>query len=415
MRVLFRGFVVETQDFACGTTTLVNLLSVELGNLGVEVFNIHFEKEEWHNKNSVSQTGHLYENLDFGNRVKHLVVRGNDTKHLAHLALDFIREQEIEILIPMNCPILTSIIPHLPNTTRVLICCNNNNKHSYHFATHNLDRVNRIITMSPRQIKDLSKEWGVSNKKTVLIPNGIEVMELFGTKNFEGKLQICYLGRLEDKHKGVKLLPEIIEGLQVADVPFEFYIIGDGPDQKYLQKKLQKFSFVHFRSGLSRKEVFSYLEQMQVLIMPSRMEGFGLVSIEAMSKGVVPIVNQIVDVLDWIVEDSKDGFVVKSNCAREYVDRVLKLHTNRELLRDMSGQAQRKVREKFNSKQMVISYMKVFEESLLINDTDKNPVDFRLWKEFKPWKPNVRERVMLQMEELLSVIKSSKFRIFSEF
>lgn len=73
------------------------------------------------------------------------------------------------------------------------------------------------------------------------------------------------------------------ENFLKLDLPGTKLVIGDGPDRKKLEKKYPKAKFVGFKRG---QELVDWLSIVDVVVMPSRTETFGLVVIEALSMGI---------------------------------------------------------------------------------------------------------------------------------
>lgn len=123
--------------------------------------------------------------------------------------------------------------PALPTRVRIINRCGSMTRHTYGLAATNLNRIDRIIAETPRQQRDLIRDWRVPPEKCAIIPGGVEI-ETFspGTiRDFHGLLRLIYLGRLDDASKAVMMLPKIASQLAAAGVEFHFDIIGDGPDR----------------------------------------------------------------------------------------------------------------------------------------------------------------------------------------
>lgn len=67
------------------------------------------------------------------------------------------------------------------------------------------------------------------------------------------------------------------------DLPGTKLVIGDGPDRKRLQKKYPRAVFAGFQRG---QDLVDWLSCVDVVVMPSRTETFGLVVLEALSMGI---------------------------------------------------------------------------------------------------------------------------------
>lgn len=82
------------------------------------------------------------------------------------------------------------------------------------------------------------------------------------------------------------------------DLPGTKLVIGDGPDRKKLEKKYPKAKFVGFKRG---QELVDWLSVVDVVVMPSRTETFGLVVIEALAMGIPVAAHDVMGPRDIIV------------------------------------------------------------------------------------------------------------------
>ncbi len=75
-------------------------------------------------------------------------------------------------------------------------------------------------------------------------------------------------------------------------------VIGDGPDRKKLEKKYPGAKFVGFQRG---QDLVNWLSLVDVVVMPSRTETFGLVVIEALAMGIPVAAHNVIGPRDVIV------------------------------------------------------------------------------------------------------------------
>ncbi len=103
-------------------------------------------------------------------------------------------------------------------------------------------------------------------------------------------VRLVQLGRVFADVKGQDLAIEAVARLVkagTADVTVDF--IGPGPDIDKLSALAGRLGVgdrVRFLGGLSRAETYSLLPEYDIMVHPSRIEGFGLAIIEGMAAGV---------------------------------------------------------------------------------------------------------------------------------
>ena len=162
---------------------------------------------------------------------------------------------------------------------------------------HTLENAQKAIFVS-HSLLETAKSFGYSGKNSMLIYNGVD-RNIFYPKNpdkarEETNIQkntslVGFTGNLE-KVKGADLLPEIFEEIKKQKPEAQFIIIGDGSLKEEITTKCrEKKLSVHFTGRVNYERLPFFLSLMDVLLLPSRNEGFGAIAIEAASCGT-PVV-----------------------------------------------------------------------------------------------------------------------------
>lgn len=144
--------------------------------------------------------------------------------------------------------------------------------------------ANFFVSKKLQQIaeKKLSSPQARSN----ISYNGVTVPKIEQVTN-NGYLKIGYVGNL-NYTKGADLLPDIFIGLhsKISD-NVTFTIAGDGIYFSSLREQFDKLSKlkVNMLGKISREAALSLMQELDLLIIPSRNEGFGIVAIEALLSG----------------------------------------------------------------------------------------------------------------------------------
>lgn len=105
---------------------------------------------------------------------------------------------------------------------------------------------------------------------------------------------------------------------------FTMTYIGDGAERSNIEEEYQKLGRIgtlKFTGRIPRDEIIAYLTQADVFVMISRAEIFGLVYLEAMALGVIPIGSRD-EGIDGIITDGENGFLCKAGDVDE-LSRVL--------------------------------------------------------------------------------------------
>lgn len=124
--------------------------------------------------------------------------------------------------------------------------------------------------------------------------------------------ELLYVGRLIHK-KGVDLLLRAIDRLGSRSPAPNLTVVGQGDDEDSFKKLTEELGItqrVTFVGSLDREAVFERMSKCSMVIVPSRIEPFGLVALEAAQMGC-PVVASRVDGLPEVVLDHKTGLLVK--------------------------------------------------------------------------------------------------------
>lgn len=109
---------------------------------------------------------------------------------------------------------------------------------------------------------------------------------------------------------------EIITALNRAypDGDYKITYIGDGAEKEQIEKEYAQSDSkgeVFFTGRIPREQIIDYLKESDVFVMVSHAEIFGLVYLEAMALGVIPIGSKN-EGIDGIIVDGVNGFLCKS-------------------------------------------------------------------------------------------------------
>lgn len=111
------------------------------------------------------------------------------------------------------------------------------------------------------------------------------------------------------------------------------------------EKPLQKFDLINL--GISsnveflgyQKDMANVFSKAKALVLPSKIEPFGMAPIQAMQYGLVPIVSKVCGVAE-VLSDNNDALILQNHLsAPELADLMAKLMGNLELYKKLSKQA----------------------------------------------------------------------------
>lgn len=160
----------------------------------------------------------------------------------------------------------------------------------------------RFVLLSDSFVGQMKHFIKVKNTgKIEIIPNLIDPHD---SVDMEGKEnEILYVGRIEYNQKRTFRLLYIWEQLQNRFPDWHMTIVGDGPDRNDLEWRIEEMKLRNV-SVVGFADPQPYYDRAKMLVLTSEYEGFGLVILEAMASGVVPVVlNSFSSLGDTIISD----------------------------------------------------------------------------------------------------------------
>ena len=131
--------------------------------------------------------------------------------------------------------------------------------------------------------------------------NGINLEKFNNIKT--RTINIANISNLDMKYKGQKYLVRAVDALIKEGYNIDLYFIGGGSGEKLkkLVKKIGVDNHVYFCGFMEHKQIFKFLETIDIYIQPSDAESHGRVIVEAMSMGC-PVIGSNVGGIPELVE-----------------------------------------------------------------------------------------------------------------
>lgn len=227
-----------------------------------------------------------------------------------------------------------------------------------------------IIILNNKNDFEQAKQLKIKPKeKIALIYNGLDVYKMDFLPREEARLKLFekaarqagkifqvekIVGTIANFYppKGLEYLVEAAEFFKNDD-GIAFFIIGDGDDREKLEnliktKGLEKKIFLLGRLS----EAYKFLPAFDLFILSSLKEGFPWSVIEAMA-AKLPVIATVVGAVPEIIDDGKNGLLVKPGNAAQIAAKIKEILINDRLAQEMGIQAHQTVLFKFNAAQMI--------------------------------------------------------------
>jgi glycosyltransferase involved in cell wall biosynthesis len=358
-------------------TRNMNIGGVGINNLGLS----KWLKQQGHDVTIIttSDRGRLFKEIKKCG-ITALHVYGKNTSHPllhAYRAAKVIRKAGYDYVLLTNCERFVQAAIHmLPTSIKVIPWIRNDEKDHYRKASINSSAWNVAIAVSPKVAKTAQNKF---KRPVVYIPNGIQPPQDFNIirrSDINEPIQLLYVGRMDNRSKGIFLLPEIIKEIGKKDIEFVLRLIGDGPDFHEILGRLRYYidnKKVEILGSVTIDKVYKEYLRSHVVIMPSYFEGLPTVPIEAQWSGCVPIASRLKGITDIVIKDGKTGLLVPKGDIKAFAEATILLAQNRKLWRKFSLSGQNYVRKNFSIEKMGRCFEKLFTR---INENEF-PAKFR--------------------------------------
>ncbi|MCH5308508.1 MAG: glycosyltransferase [Prevotella sp.] len=178
---------------------------------------------------------------------------------------------------------------------------------------------------------------------------------------------ILTIGRLVHQDKGQDLVIKAMKILKDKGCSVHLTLVGNGKSLEYLQKltnNLQLMDDVTFLGERRRDWIYQHMCEYDLLVVPSRNEGFGLTIVEGVFAGLPVLVSDI-DGPREVVQDGKYGYIFKSDSEHSLANQIEQISSkSRNTLKEENERNVAYYKTHFNSCFMAETYLSVYRKLL---------------------------------------------------
>lgn len=156
------------------------------------------------------------------------------------------------------------------------------------------------------------------------------------------------------KRKGADLFPDIMDNL---GGDYQLYVTAGLRGKIDLSEHLQ----IHHLNRLTYDELRQAYRDVDMLLFPSRFEGFGYAAVEAMACGT-PVVASRISALPEIIKDGSTGVLCSVDKVEEFASSIRKLFSERQRLIKMGIRARESITDRFKLERMASDYLRIFDK-----------------------------------------------------
>lgn len=229
----------------------------------------------------------------------------------------------------------------------------------YHnFLYKNIDTIlcvtqaveNQINKFIPQKIRPKTKLLYLGAKDALEIKEE-EIEQLKLDFDCLKSFNVCLVGRINE-FKGQHLLIEAMKQLINKGLNIKAFLVGHAMDEAYLLKLKEKVTNENLDNVIEfvgfTKEVGKFMKMCDVVLMTSKNETFGLVTVEAMKNEVAVIGSNQGGTLE-IIDDNQTGLLFESGNAQDLASKIELLYHDEILKNNIAKAGKMKANEMFDN------------------------------------------------------------------
>jgi glycosyltransferase involved in cell wall biosynthesis len=228
-----------------------------------------------------------------------------------------------------------------------------------------------VVCPSSYSGDNVSQAYGIPLSKTGALHGGVpthflEQTPRRGRKN--GGFTLVFCGRLNGSREPFKRVDTLLEAMPqvLKKHRAELSIIGTGSrldEYAALAQTLGIEEEVHFLGHVDHSKLPAHYASADLFVLPSRMENFPLVLLEAMASGL-PVVATAVGGVPEMVVHGETGLLVPANDPQALADAINSLLDDRERMKEMGARGRERVRQQYTWDKVAERLVGYFREIL---------------------------------------------------
>ena len=220
----------------------------------------------------------------------------------------------------------------------------NNDKKYINTIKNKYNNIDYLFALTKCLYNDY-KEFLKNNKhtKVELVPNMLYEIPKCNSKL--DKKNIITISRLDYGKKNDDIIKSFSK---IKESNWKLYIIGDGKEFNNLKKLINDLNLnnkVILTGYKNKEEINKYMLDSSLFLMASITEGLPMVLLEAMSYGIPCIAYDVPSGVNDIIEDGRNGYIIKNRNEIEYIKRIEEVINDSKLRNNLGTNAKEKAKE----------------------------------------------------------------------
>lgn len=197
--------------------------------------------------------------------------------------------------------------------------------------------------------------------ETFLNADGSALRKKWGIRHDE--IVLGFVGQL-DARKGIGVLLSAFESIRLKVQNVRLVFVGTGPLREMIESEMRSKGWQnHIVLAGFVEDVPAVMQAIDILVLPSYWEGFGIVLIEAMSARK-PVIGTNISSMPEIVVNGETGYLIKPGDSEELAHFATELLLDASRRREMGEKGLERVYRLFSQSVMINHYEALFRQEL---------------------------------------------------
>ncbi len=218
--------------------------------------------------------------------------------------------------------------------------------------------VDYVITISDYLKNSYKKIFDIDS---IRICNGVNYDILHNNNKSSNDRKAIFMNLRNESLKGGFVLNDIIKRLSVECNNIDVYILNNSKKSDLCVNNNSTVNINIINGPISRMKVYDIIRKCDILVDSSFSEGFGLLPLEAMACGVVPVVSNSLGNVEYCVDGVNSYLIDAVNNPELYVKKIKCLLDDENLLNELKQNAMKTSKE-YDFVDTVKQYKEVFDE-----------------------------------------------------
>lgn len=231
------------------------------------------------------------------------------------------KEFDPDVIITHHLWILSSLVCEVFADKKIVAICHNTDirqaeKHiemKEKYVT-NLNRLDKILSLSNDQIDDIVKVYNYNIKKIQNIGAGYNSKIFYPLEEYYKKnnTELVYAGKF-DESKGFYELIKAFKQLQEINGNITLDLIGNvkEEDKEKIDNAIKDVQNIKIYNVADQKELADVMRTKDIFILPSYFEGLGLMAVEALGSGLRAVTTNIAGLIEFLGEEINNSEVIE--------------------------------------------------------------------------------------------------------